>query len=144
MPNSPNGPYDDVFSNLAKIVEDIVRNMPDHQNARILGYTIITRHPAAGGQEIYTSGAPDDDGEIPYEVTESDDTLFITAEVSPCHGGAPYASIQKDKVLIAAGDKCLEIDLPGPIDVIQSNYRVRRRVMDITLVKTEQSKGSDP
>jgi len=28
MQNNPNGPYDDVFRNLAKIVEDIVKNMP--------------------------------------------------------------------------------------------------------------------
>ncbi len=43
MQNNPNSPYDDVFNNLAKIVEDIVKNMPENQHARIVGYTIITR-----------------------------------------------------------------------------------------------------
>ena len=53
MQSNPNGPYDDVFNNLAKIVEDIVRNMPENQHARIVGYTIITRHLSEGDPEIY-------------------------------------------------------------------------------------------
>ncbi len=56
MQNNPNGPYDDVFNNLAKIVEDIVKNMPDNQHARIVGYTIITRHPSTGDPEVFSGG----------------------------------------------------------------------------------------
>lgn len=80
MPNNPNGPYDDVFNSLAKIVEDIVRSMPDHQNARIVGYTIITRQPGSEGQEVFAEATPYDE-ETPYEVTESDDTIFVTADI---------------------------------------------------------------
>ena len=60
MQNNPNGPYDDVFNNLAKIVEDIVKNMPDNQHARIVGYTIITRHASNGDPEIFRAGEPGD------------------------------------------------------------------------------------
>ena len=58
MKNNPNSPYDDVFNNLAKIVEDIVKNMPDNHHARIVGYTIITRHPSNGDPEVFRAGIP--------------------------------------------------------------------------------------
>ena len=44
MQTNPNNPYDEVFGNLSKIVEEIVRNMPEAEHARIIGYTIVTRH----------------------------------------------------------------------------------------------------
>ena len=68
MQNNPGGPYDDVFNNLAKIVEDIVKNMPESQHARVVGYTIITRQASSGDPEVFGAGIPDDDGEIPYEL----------------------------------------------------------------------------
>ncbi len=58
MQNNPNSPYDDVFNNLAKIVEDIVKNMPDNHHARIVGYTIITRHPSNGDPGIFRLEIP--------------------------------------------------------------------------------------
>src|SRR5512136_71287 len=79
MQNNPNGPYDDVFRNLAKIVEDIVKNMPESQQARIVGYTIITRQPSSDDPRVYHFDSPEDDDDIPYEVIESDDQIFITA-----------------------------------------------------------------
>ncbi|MDP2795905.1 MAG: hypothetical protein Q8N94_00155, partial [Methanoregula sp.] len=69
MQNNPNNPYDDVFNHLAKIVEDIVKNMPDNEHARIVGYTIISRQPLDGEPGIFRVGIPVDDGEIPYEMT---------------------------------------------------------------------------
>ena len=40
MPDTEN-PYDDFLKNLAKLVEDIIKNMPDSENTRFIGCTII-------------------------------------------------------------------------------------------------------
>ncbi|MFY9800709.1 MAG: CS domain-containing protein [Methanoregula sp.] len=135
MKNNPNSPYDDVFNNLAKIVEDIVRNMPDSQHARIVGYTIITRHPSNGDPEVFRAGEPDDDEEIPYEVVESDDMIYITATMPACQKNAPCVDIQPESVHIHIDDRDVSIILSHPVDRIHSYYRIHHGVMDITLKK---------
>ena len=135
MQNNPNGPYDDVFKNLSKIVEDIVKNMPDAQNARIVGYTIITRNTDTGDPEIFSPGMMDDDGGIPYEVVESDTDVFITAEMPADPKNAPWTDIEPNCVRINVDDRIETITLDHPIDRIHSYYRVHRGVMDITLKK---------
>jgi hypothetical protein len=138
MQNNPNGPYDDVFSNLAKIVEDIVRNMPESQHARIVGYTIITREPSSDDPQVYHFDSPEDGDDIPYEVMESDDQVFITATLPADLKNAPYADIEPDRVSIIADDKSVTITLENPVDRIHSYYRVHRGVLDITLKKANQ------
>jgi HSP20 family molecular chaperone IbpA len=139
MQNNPNGPYDEVFSNLAKIVEDLVKNMPDSQHARIVGYTIITRHPDSGDPEVFRACPPEDSGEIPYEVTESEDHVFITAMMPADPKNLPFADIQPDRVRISVDDRDTTIILDHPVDKIHSYYRIHRGVMDITLTKVKQS-----
>ncbi len=133
--NQGSGPYDEVFNNLAKIVEDIVRNMPESQQARVIGYTIITRHAAGGDPEIFQAGFQDDDREIPYEVVESEDEIYITADLPADPHNAPYAEIEPDRVRICVDDCITTVMLPHPADRIHSTYRVHRGVMDITLRK---------
>jgi hypothetical protein len=135
MQNNPNGPYDDVFANLAKIVEDIVKNMPESQQARVIGYPIIPRHTIDGDPEIFSSGPPADDGEVPYEVVETDDDLFITATLPADPRNAPFAEIEPDRVRICVDDRITTVMLPHPADRIHSTYRVHRGVMDISLKK---------
>jgi hypothetical protein len=135
MQNNPNGPYDDVFSNLAKIVEDIVKNMPESQNARIIGYTIITRQPSSDNPQVYQFDSPEDDDDIPYEVMESDDQVFITAALPADPKNAPYADIDTDHVRIIVDDSSVTVMLDSTVDRIHSYYRVHRGVMDITLKK---------
>jgi len=137
MQNNPNGPYDDVFKNLAKIVEDIVKSMPDNQNARIVGYTIITRQTSTE-PDVFTGGMTEDDEGIPYELTESDDKVFITATLPADPTNAPWADIQEDRVHIVVDSKEVTIMLDAPVDRIHSTYRVHRGVMDITLAKLKE------
>lgn len=137
MQNNPNGPYDDVFGNLAKIVEDIVKSMPESQHARVIGYTIITRHTENGDPGIFRGGMSEDDGEIPYEVFETEDDLFITAALPPDPKNAPFADMEPDQVRICVDDQITTIKLPHPIDRIHSTYRVHRGVMDISLKKVK-------
>jgi hypothetical protein len=137
MQNNPNGPYDDVFSNLAKIVEDIVKNMPDSQHARIVGYTIISRQPSSDDPQVYQFDSPEDDDDIPYEIMESDDQIFITATLPSDLKNAPYADIEADRVRIIADDKVVTVMLEQTADRIHSYYRVHRGVLDITLKKVK-------
>ena len=138
MQNNPNGPYDDVFSNLAKIVEDIVKNMPESQNARIIGYTIITRQPSSDDPQVYHFDPPEDDDGIPYEVLESDDQIFITAILPADLKNAPFADIEPDCVRIIADDKSVTVMLDNTVDRVHSYYRVHRGLMDITLKKVKK------
>jgi len=135
MPNNPSGPYDDVFSNLAKIVEDIVKNMPESQHARIVGYTIITRQGSGGDPEMFRADPPDDDGEVPYEVVETDNDIFITAEMPADPKNAPVAEIEPECVRILVDERLTTIMLNTPIDRIHSYYRIHRGIMDIALKK---------
>ena len=138
MQNNPNSPYDDVFNNLAKIVEDIVKNMPDNHHARIVGYTIITRHPSNGDPEVFRGGEPGDDDEIPYEVVESDDMIYITATMPANPKNAPSIDIQTNNVHVSIDNRDITIMLDKPIDRIHSYYRIHRGLMDITLKKAKQ------
>ena len=138
MQNNPNNPYDDVFNNLAKIVEEIVKNIPDNQHARIVGYTIITRQPSNGDPGIFRAGEPGDDAEIPYEVVESEDMIYITAMLPAEPKNAPLVDIQPDSVHVGIDNRDITIMLNHPIDRIHSYYRVHRGVMDITLKKVRQ------
>jgi len=134
MQNNPNNPYDEVFGNISKIVEDIVRNMPGAENARVIGYTIVTR-TASGEPDIFSGGAGNGGDDIPYEVQESEAEIFITAMIPANAEHAPYADLKPDAVQICVDDHCTTIPLEKPIDVIHSTYRVHRGVMDITLRK---------
>ena len=137
MQNNPNNPYDEVFNNLAKIVDELVRNMPEVQHARIIGYTIVTRHPSGDPAGFGTAG-DNDSGEVPYEVLETDSHIFVTAELPPDPVNAPYADIQSELVRICIDNRITVINLSQRIDVIHSTYRVHRGVMDITLRKVPQ------
>ena len=138
MQNNPGSPYDEVFNNLAKIVEEIVKNMPENQHARIVGYTIITRNPSNGEPGVFRMVEPDDEAEIPYEVVESEDMIYITAIMPAVYKNAPLVDIQPDKVYVGIDNREITIMLDQPIDRIHSSYRVHRGVMDITLKKVQQ------
>jgi hypothetical protein len=135
MQNNPNNPYDEVFGNLARIVEEIVKNMPESEQARIIGYTIITRHADGSDPEFYRIREGDDNDEVPYEVVETDEELFITASLPADMKNAPVADIEPDRVRICVDDRITTVMLPGPVDRIHSSYRVHRGVMDIMLRK---------
>jgi HSP20 family molecular chaperone IbpA len=76
-----------------------------------------------------------EEGEIPYELTETDDQIFITAEMPGTIKNAPIADIEPERVRITADDRTTTIMLEHKVDRIHSYYRVHRSVMDITLKK---------
>lgn len=132
MANNHN-PYDDFLKSLAKLVEDLMKDLPDQDHARFIGCTII----AGGTQDPppFFQGTGDKPGEIHYEVIESDDRIFITTQLPADIKNAPYADINPDSVRLCIDDLDARIPLPVRIDVIHSFYMVRHGVMDVVLKK---------
>ncbi len=136
MPDTEN-PYDDFLKNLAKLVEDIVKNMPDGENTRFIGCTII-----AGGANGLPQGPgiADRKREIRYEMIDTEDRVFITAEIPSGTKNAPYADINPDSVRICIDELNTAIPFEEKIDVIHSFYMVRHGVMDIVLRKDSSTR----
>lgn len=135
MQNRENNPYDDIFTNISKIVEEIVKNMPEHQHARVVGYTIITRSSGEPPCVFRIGEDGQDEDSIPYELVESDTMVYITTELPADIRYAPYADIRTDSVRICVDDVETVIPMEKPIDVLHSHYRVHRGIMDIALQK---------
>jgi hypothetical protein len=129
----PNNPYDDFLKNLAKMVEEVIRSMPDSDSAKFIGCTIISGTPG----ELPARFIPDRSGNevLRFEMIESDDRIFITAELPPSSRGAVYADIKPTRVEIVVGEQHTGIDLDTEVDLIHSFYQVQHRVMDIILKK---------
>jgi hypothetical protein len=129
----PTNPYDDAFRNLAKVMEELLNNLSLDENPRFVGCTIIT----GPGEEprIIQFDTTEDDDEIDYELIESDECIFITAEIPPSLGSEPYADIQSDAVRICMGPCEVTVALPSPINIGMSYYDVRNGVMDIVCHK---------
>ena len=133
-----NNPDDDVMNSIVKkVVEDILRTLPDPDGARIIGYTVITGTPGATKRQTVRF-EKEDVPSIPYEVMDSEDTIYITATLPTQHETAPFADINPTMVRICVDAKVAVIDLPEPVDVIHSSYQVRRGIMDITLKKAKK------
>jgi hypothetical protein len=132
MPNNEN-PYDDFLKSLAKLVEDLMNDMPDEEGARFIGCTIIAG--GTPGLPPFFQGMQGDNREIRYEVIESDERIFITTQLPPDIKNAPYADIDPDSVRLCIDDHDALIPLPVRIDVIHSFYMVRHGVMDVVLKK---------
>ncbi|WP_421909907.1 Hsp20/alpha crystallin family protein [Methanolacinia petrolearia] len=132
MPNEPN---DDLFKNFAKVMEDILSNLSLDENTRFVGCTIIT---GQGGEprfiplDEFETEMPDD---IDYEMIESHDRIYITAEISPETEAIPDIDIQPDTVKISIDGKEAVIELPYLIHTGQSFSNIKNGVIDITCEK---------
>lgn len=129
----PNNPYDDFLKNIARMVEDIVKNLPEGEGARFIGYTIIAGNNGEAPQIIHIGKNPRE--EIEYEVIEDENYLFVTANLPPAPRSAAYADISTDSVTIVVGEQRAAIPLDSRIDVVHSFYQVRHGVIDIILKK---------
>lgn len=129
----PNNPYDDFLKNLARMVEDIIRNMPQQDEPGFIGCTIIAGNAAEAPHVIRIDTARFQD--LEYEMIESDDRVFVTAQIPPSITSAVYADIQPDKIAIIAGERRTEIEPPCRINILESHYQVHNGVIDIILKK---------
>ncbi len=123
-----NNPYDEMFRNIARLMEKILSDMP-LQDPRIIGFTIISGPPDAAPD--FDPPGRDGDEEGAFEVIEGDDCIYITAVVNARAEGAPYVTFQNESVtLCTGGDAETVIDLDCEIDVLHSYYNVQHGVID--------------
>lgn len=141
MPSTEN-PYDEMIKKIAKMVEELLQNLPQEESARIIGCTIITH----GGTPFFAKNPKItvEDSHIPIEVIDSPDVLFVTARLPPTLHTAPYADISTDSLHIVVNERRIHVPLPCSIDVVHSFYQVRHGVLDIILKKKAPRKSAAP
>ncbi len=132
MPN-PENPYDEMLKKIAKMVEELLRNLPQEENARIIGCTIITN----GGVPHFAKNPKfeSNESDIPVEIIDSQDMLFVTARLPNTLHTAPYADITPESLHIVVNERRIPVPILYKIDIIHSFYEVRHGVLDITLKK---------
>jgi hypothetical protein len=114
------------------VMEELLNNLSLDETQRFVGCTIIT----GPGEETRIIQF-DDTGEeeIEYELIESDECIYITAEILPSISHEPYADIQAETVRICMGCHEVTIALPAPVNIAKSYYDVRNGIMDIVCHK---------
>ena len=100
---------------------------------RFIGYSIITG-PGDIPRIIRTNGGSHP--EIPYEVVEGQEKIYITVELPPDMKTAPYVDIMPEQVMIHIDKFETVVDLKVPIDVKHSSYNIKRGILDIVCSKT--------
>ncbi|MDK2915888.1 MAG: hypothetical protein PWR25_445 [Euryarchaeota archaeon] len=127
-----NNPYDEMFRDIARLMERILSEMPPC-DPKIIGFTIIGGLPEG---IPFPDVAGDGEREPDIEVIEGDDCVYITAVVNARADGAPYVTFREDSVtLCTGGDKETVIDLDCEIDVLHSFYNVQHGVIDAVCPK---------
>ncbi len=129
----PNNPYDDFLKNISRMVEDIIRNMPEKEGTHFIGYTIIAGKPGENPRIIPMDRNQGE--EIEYEVIEDEQFIYVTARLPSHAKSAAYADISAEGVTIVIGERKASIPVDVRIDVIHSFYQIRHGVIDIVLKK---------
>jgi hypothetical protein len=129
-------PQDDLYADLSEIVAEIIRHMPGHDRARIIGYTIIS--PPSLPPTAFRIIGDDDRYRLPYETVESDDVVFITARLPPGTSSPLNVEIIQGEVRIFLEERAATITMKSPVDISHSHYSVRNGVLDITLKKRKK------
>lgn len=122
-----NNPYDEMFRDIARLMEKILNEMPP-SDPKIIGFTIISGMP---GGVPHPDFAEDDERESDVEVVEGGDCIYITAAADARADGTPYVTFQEDSVILCTGgDEETIIDLDCEIDIPHSFYNVQHGVID--------------
>lgn len=128
----PSNSDDEIYRDLARLLEHMLRSLPSPEPGQVVGFTIMTGNLPID-PEAY--GYPDDSPGIDYECVEGNESVFVTARVPSDLRTAPYVDIQPRQIRIVMDDRIAEIDLPVTIDIRHSFYQVRHGVMDVSCRK---------
>jgi len=138
MIKNQDNPPGDLSAGLSEIVEEIIRRMPRHGRAHIIGYAFIP--PGLSVPPVAFRVIGDGDGyRLPFEMIESDNAVFITASLPPGTRIPPRVGIMQDVVRIFFNDRAATIRLRFPVDVTRSYYSIRNGILDITITKLKKS-----
>jgi hypothetical protein len=128
-------PHDEFLKNLARMVEEMIRNMPENESTHFVGYTIIAGTPGDLPRIIPMGSQAE---EIEFEVIQDETYVFVTGKLPPQAKSAAYADISTNSVTIVVGERKASIPLESSIDVIHSFYQVRHGIIDIVLKKKKK------
>lgn len=122
-----NNPYDEIFRDIARLMEEILSEMAPC-DPKFIGFTIISGMPGGVPHPDLTEGEEEASS---VEVVEGDDCIYITAAADGRADGAPYVTFQEDSVILCTGgEEERVIDLGCEIDILHSFYNVQHGVID--------------
>lgn len=122
-----NEPNDDIFRNLAKAMEEMIRNLPGEHSPRFVGCTIISGSDDDG--RIFHMD--DFEDEFDYDLVEDSDYFYITLELSGEESAAPRVEFMDQMVRVTIDGRDFEVPLSAPIHMGQSRYGIKNGVVDI-------------
>ncbi len=128
--NSP----DDLYAALSEVVEEIIRHFSEQGRPRIIGYTILSPGPSLPPVPFGLTG-DGDRHRLPYETIDTDQALFITAQLPPGVRNPPHVRIMENAVWVFLDNRVATIRVKFPVDVPGSYFSVRNGVIDIVVSK---------
>ncbi|MDE4907552.1 Hsp20/alpha crystallin family protein [Methanogenium marinum] len=126
-----NEPYDDVFRNLAKAMEEMIRNLPGDEPPRFIGCTIIS----GSGDDGRIFHMDDFEDEFDYDLVEDSGFFYITLELSGDESSAPRVEFRDQEVRVTIEGREFDIPLSAPIHQGQGRFGIKNGVLDIICPK---------
>ncbi|GAB7016482.1 Hsp20/alpha crystallin family protein [Methanogenium cariaci] len=128
MANEPN---DDVFRNLAKAMEEMIRNLPGDEPPRFIGCTIIS----GSGDDGHIFHMDDFEDDLDYDLVEDSGFFYITLELSGEESSAPGVEFRDQEVRVIIDGRNFDVSLSVPINPEESKFGVKNGVLDIICPK---------
>ena len=128
MANEPN---DDVFKNLAKAMEEMIRNLPGDEPPRFIGCTIIS----GSGDDGHIFHMDDYEDEFDYDLVEDSGFFYITLELSGEETSAPGVEFHDQEVRVTIEGRDFDVPLSAPIHLENSRFGIKNGVLDIICPK---------
>ncbi len=120
-------PNDDVFRNLAKAMEDMIRNMPGDEPPRFIGCTIIS----GSGDDGRIFHMDDFEDDFDYDIVEDSTYFYITLELSGEESTPPSVKFREQEVRVTIDGRDFDVPLPSPINQDDCKFGIKNGVMDI-------------
>ena len=127
----PSNPYDDIFKNLARMMEDLLKYFPTQASSHVVHYTIIAEPGEA--PRVFQESLEELE-EVPYETIETEECIYITAEIESDDGEA-RVEIGPRSVTIWEKDGETTIDIECDIDPDRSSYNIHHGILDVVCYK---------
>jgi hypothetical protein len=129
---------DDIVSALIEIIAEILMNMPGNRGVRVRSLSIIP--PGASiPPRVFRLIGEDDRRRLPFERIDSDDFIFIMANLPSNQISATHVEIMQDALHVFIDDRVAIISLHTPVDRIRSHFTVHNRVLDVILKKIKKT-----
>jgi HSP20 family molecular chaperone IbpA len=128
MANEPN---DDVFRNLAKAMEEMIRNLPGNEPPRFIGCTIIS----GSGDDGRIFHMDEYEDEFDYDLVEDSGFFYITLELSGEESSAPRVEFRDQAVQVTIDGRDYDVPLSAPIHQGQCRFGIKNGVLDIICPK---------